>query len=328
MALQTATYAELKSLVEGLIGTSISPGAEEYRLVSNINMAARMLYLQSSLWPRWVVIGEPRSAKRILTPDNTEKRPERDGIVQSVETGLDAVEVTVSFTTSQSDFQRDAEGVYRCTGLRNGLNEFTHVGADDTYKISYSTDNSRWEITTDDYAIIFAYDSTSSVSITAGSWTINEGNLQTGFGGGVGITSCAVTLSRTHAEIDSFLRVHSAEPFTSSYSCEYDWHPDPSGIKLHGSTFDSIVWVTYRKKFDVKYGPTDTTTIPFEWLNYMAYHAARMYQMSNLSADRVMIGARELQSILELELQKLDRETSIQWLKRSKNYRQSSQQYI
>lgn len=117
------------------------------------------------------------------------------------------------------------------------------------------------------------------------------------------------------AEIDTFLRVHSTEPYIRDSARECQFYSQGSGIYLQGFQSNArLAYVTYRKRFNVTYGDGTggtTSAIPEEWAPYMAHYAAYIFQRSEKQLSDVPnfgISLRLAESTLEDALEKIDRQ--------------------
>lgn len=301
MALATETYDDLIALIEALVGANLNQAAHRPRINALINAAAKKAYRESDYWERFLVVGEPRTAKRIAIPDDTEKRSTPDGIVEHTETGIDAIEVTFS---TASGTPIDPLGIYRFDTLRNGLQSFARSGKDDNYILQHDG-TTTWEIINDD-------DSAQYLKKTSdGGTTLPTSGWANGTDGSY--TTPAIAASTTPAVIDTFLTINRNDPLQRGFQKDtFQWTNTTLGAKLITQEVPDIVYVTYKKRLTDVYGDgtgTTTATIPAEWFQFMAHYAARMWQISEQiggSDPRVVIADREVQRALEDELMKLE----------------------
>ena len=110
--------------------------------------------------------------------------------------------------------------------------------------------------------------------------------------------------------IDTFLRIHKEDPYSTASSQEYDYMVNASGAKLiAGNTDPSSAWVTYKRQFSDIYGDGTggtTTTIPDEWFEYLAHGTYSDFMRAEGQQEKAVIADQEADVILQDELIRID----------------------
>ena len=110
--------------------------------------------------------------------------------------------------------------------------------------------------------------------------------------------------------IDTFLRIHKEDPYSSAMSQEYDFMVTGSGAKLiAGNTDPSSAWVTFKKQFTDTYGDGTggtTVTIPDEWFEYLAHGTYADFLRAEGQQEKAVVADQEADVILQDELMRID----------------------
>lgn len=298
MALQNDTFGELKNLTFALIGREYADTTASYgRLKSLWNYAAKKAYRQTNWWERFLVLGEERAIVN-------------DNLIEQTE---DSFDVSGSGTAS-------IDGTYYRNGDENRSPKYSlyDSGGSIIYNISHQGGGTVWQILDTSGTVYYSFTSSSSTPPLTG-WTVASGSEP------------PPTLKQT-AAIDTFLRIHKADPFVRRGD-EYKFVVNKNGAYLSGrsgvpqsglylnsesgyylmptSTEYPIktVYVTYKKAFEPDYGNAgDSEEIPAELLPYMAHYAAYTWQRSveqNSSENNFSLSLALVNSILEDQLAKI-----------------------
>ena len=151
------------------------------------------------------------------------------------------------------------------------------------------------------------------VSIGAESNTVGVVFVATGVGTGTGTVGSYlgyVPYSESPKnDIDSFLRIFSSKPYSSTTYGEYQFTVDQSGATLiSGTSIPSSVHVTYKAQLQDKYGNGAgyTQTVPREWFEYLAHGTYADYLRAEGQQEKAQLADQEANEILMDELMKLD----------------------
>jgi hypothetical protein len=114
---------------------------------------------------------------------------------------------------------------------------------------------------------------------------------------------------RSLQSIDSFLRIFSSKPYSSTTYGEYQFTVDQNGATLiSGTSIPTAVFVTYKAQLQDKYGNASgyTQTVPREWFEYLAHGAYADYLRAEGQQEKAQLADQEANEILMDELMKLD----------------------
>lgn len=270
--MQNRTYAQLLDTIEALAGVdSFDPSSEEGKILSFVNRRAFAAYSASSVWERFIVVGEERSFR----PSN---------IVVS-----GASEPTVN-------------GVYKPSATTANLWE-----KGTNYRITWgATGGGRWvveEFVSDSYYI----ESVLGTPVTTDPW---DADFNTGEYSDAGVSVEQVDRQTIpfaqsgHDDIGEFNRIHRKQPFANSSALEYDFYVDADGAHVMNisPTDSTSVWVTYKKEF-TDY-TTSSTDIPFEWFEFLAHGAYADFLRMDGQLDAAMVEEDRAKEYLMWSLEK------------------------
>lgn len=281
MALRTRTWSDFLKVTQARYGSSLG---NHYEAVSAIaNQAARQLYDETVYWPRFLVIGEPRTVERNYI-QTSEDSFNVYGAGTSAVNGLFQRNGTANSKPRYSKYQSDGTSVDWDLEYDGSANWEILVGADnDTY-------------TEDD--VYYSVASTADLPPVEG-WGVDDGTAPS-------------PLLVDVADIDTVIRVHKSEPYKNgNSSTEYLSVTESGGIRgIDYSSGSNIAYVTYKKVLDETYGDGtsgSTTSIPYEFFDYMVIYTARSLQAIDRQSnpnpystgiaisdvDRAMYGALE-----------------------------------
>jgi hypothetical protein len=129
--------------------------------------------------------------------------------------------------------------------------------------------------------------------------------------------------------IDTFLRVHQASPYsTQSAQPEYTFYVDQNGANVVNQIgSEAGAFVTYKKEFNEFYdtastndkadgdyyaqrptGMTTSSDIPGEWWQYIAYGSYVDLLRSDGQNEKAQAEERQARDLLQIELEKIDRQ--------------------
>ena len=291
MALSTRTYSDLEFLVSARSGHELNANTKE-RVRALLNSAAQIAYRASPYWSRQLVL-EPRKVER--------------GYVQCEEDGFN-----VYGAGSQP-----VNGLYSRNGTANGKVYYNKFQGDiPMFDLGWSSDNSRWEITARTYI------TSKGVIVTSdGAWVYQAGdvlyyNEDTGAtpieGGWVSsVGEDLAPIVQALSVIDEVHGYWNGAKWEGSSPSSGDFYVDGNGVRLTNTDTD-VVYVAYKKAHTDIYGDGTSGTvasIPSEWFEFMAYHAAMSYQVAEqVGVERMTIAFRDVQGRLDDELLKISRQ--------------------
>lgn len=109
--------------------------------------------------------------------------------------------------------------------------------------------------------------------------------------------------------IDTFLRIHRTEPYSSGSSQDFDYIVTADGAKLvDGSLDPASVYVTYRKQLRDTYGDGTSgtvTDIPEEWFQYISHGTYADFLRMDGQQEKAAMADQEANDILTDELIKI-----------------------
>jgi hypothetical protein len=116
-------------------------------------------------------------------------------------------------------------------------------------------------------------------------------------------------------EIETFLRIHETEPFSSLGAYEFEFYVDSDGAHIvSGSrSLPSTAYVTFKGTWDGPY--TDTaTTIPYEWLDYASHSAYADFLQGDGQHQEASLARGVAQNFLDNDLLRVDKLRATQLL--------------
>lgn len=286
--MQTRTYGELFKLASALIGTGgeLSTG-EQDQLSHFINRRFSEIFNASPSWPRYIVVGEPRTI-------------ERNQIVSTL---------GESYYVSGAGSE-EANGFY----LRNGL------GEDGTFAYSkFDSDGNEtmwlwgefsgvsqqyfWKISPTGPGIVPDLPLYQSIGTIDGPPTY-QFNVQSGDAPG--------PFAQYLSNIGEFVRIHSTQPLLNRSAREYEFYVSSSGAHILNveSTTDSTAWVTYKKEFTPYTVTVDyynsTLEVPAEFFNFISHAVYADFLRVQNKQEEALAEEQAAQTFLALELEKID----------------------
>lgn len=118
------------------------------------------------------------------------------------------------------------------------------------------------------------------------------------------------------ANVDTFLRVWDANPFTASTYLEYEFYVDVDGAHVQNNFGDlTTFYVSYYKVWDGPY-LSSATTIPFEFFYYAAHATYADYLRMDGQVDKALAEEQVAQQYLLVELDKADYQRNSNMLRR------------
>ena len=110
--------------------------------------------------------------------------------------------------------------------------------------------------------------------------------------------------------IDTFLRIHRTQPFSSASAQEFDFVVGSTGATLiAGSLNPSTAFVTYKKEWTDVYGDGSSGTtilVPDEWFEYLVHGVYADYMRAEGQQEKAALADQEANDKLQDELIRLD----------------------
>ena len=284
--MQTRTYGDLFKLASALIGTGgqLSDG-EQDQLSHFINRRFSEIFNASPSWPRYVVVGEPRT----VTPD------------QTIQTSEDSFYVYGAGTT-------EVNGLYVRNGSSADGNPAYTLYESDGVTVVYnlwSKLNATWHITADpiDY---FAFLGTYVVTSTSATPPL------TGWGNGASNGTLPAPIVRDLSNIGEFVRIHRTRPLLNRSALEYEFYVSALGAHILNqvSTTEGTAWATYKKEFTPFTVTSDyynsTVEVPGEFFNFISHAVYADFLRVQNKQEEALAEEQAAQTFLALELEKID----------------------
>jgi len=282
--MQTRTYGDLFKLASALIGTGgqLSDG-EQDQLSHFINRRFSEIFNASPSWPRYVVVGEPRTVT----------------IDQTIQTSEDSFYVYGAGTT-------EVNGLYVRNGNSvDGNPAYTLFDTDGTtalYNI-WSRTNLRWYITDAEvdastFTAIYSALSSSTLPPNNG-WTTSTG-------------TAPAPIVRDLSNIGEFVRIHRTRPLLNQSAREYEFYVSALGAHIlnQSSTDEGTAWVTYKQEFTPFTVSADfynsTVEVPGEFFNFISHAVYADFLRVQNKQEEAIAEEQVAQTYLALELEKID----------------------
>jgi len=107
------------------------------------------------------------------------------------------------------------------------------------------------------------------------------------------------------SDIDTFLRIHRTQPYYNSSAQTFDFYVTGDGATIVQGSLDSTsAFVTYKAVNDDVYGDSadDTTTVPKEWFDYLAYGAYADALKMDGQTEKAAAADMQARDVLDTEL--------------------------
>lgn len=289
MSLRTRAWQKVIGLAQARAGSEFGSG-ELDRLGLLLNSAAQIINDASPYWPRLLSL-QPRSVT--------------NGVVSLSE---DSYYIYGAGTLASN-------GLYVRNGLENTLPKYTKYDTDGTtplYNIvALDSSGNGWNLESEASAVFYTTATVSTTPPTTG-WTVDTG-------------TAPVPVLEDLYDIDECIevwngpkwKVNSGEERGLSVTSKMRWYASGSGIRLTNPQED-IVFVGFKRDLTEEYGDGSDGTVssvPNEWADFMAYHAARSWQdaqAGNFQSQGIALS--QITKVLEDQLLKVNRENAMQIL--------------
>jgi hypothetical protein len=284
--MQTRTYGDLFKLASALIGTGgqLSDG-EQDQLSHFINRRFSEIFNASPSWPRYVVVGEPRT----VTPD------------QTIQTSEDSFYVYGAGTT-------EANGLYVRNGdSPNSLPAYTLYDSDGITVL--------YNIWSDGGPLLGWYITSTAIGnggdVLYSQFTSQPGVPESGWARvGNGISPAPYV--RDLSNIGEFVRIHRTRPLLNRSALEYEFYVSALGAHILNqvSTTEGTAWATYKKEFTPFTVTSDyynsTVEVPGEFFNFISHAVYADFLRVQNKQEEALAEEQAAQTFLALELEKID----------------------
>ena len=311
--MQTRTYGDLFKLVQSLAGVTAFADNEQDDIANLINRRYQTAYNTSQIWPRYLVVGEPRKISTFRTGNRVGSGTEYDNI-------------------SYYKYGEDANGKDFFIAVNrefNAQNDSTHFSFNNSTKKWFWgagswTKDPLTDVVTLSGGITFAtQQDTDEVAspLDVKDW----GSLSTIGGTGLFLTAeQSVAFDETLEEessstdntlmdtIGEFIRIHRKKAFANQSALEYDFYVDPRGASILNiaNTKDGEAFVTYKKIFVPFTTSSDYTTsteeVPGEFFQYIAYGTYADFLRMDGQHDKAQLEAGNAELSLAQQLERVD----------------------
>lgn len=284
--MQTRTYGDLFKLASALIGTGgqLSDG-EQDQLSHFINRRFSEIFNASPSWPRYIVVGEPRT----VTPD------------QTIQTSEDSFYVYGAGTT-------EANGLYVRNGdSPNGLPAYTLYDSDGITVL--------YNIWSDGGPLIGWYITSTAIGnggdVLYSQFTSQQGVPESGWAR-VGNGVSPAPYVRDLSNIGEFVRIHRTRPLLNRSALEYEFYVSALGAHILNqvSTTEGTAWATYKKEFTPFTVTSDyynsTVEVPGEFFNFISHAVYADFLRVQNKQEEALAEEQAAQTFLALELEKID----------------------
>ena len=285
--MQTRTYGDLFKITSALIGTGGELDVSEQDQVSHfINRRFQQAFDESPVWPRYSIVGEPRT----IVPG------------QTIQTSEDSFHVYGAGITA-------ANGLYKRNGTVNAIPAYTLYDTDGTTALySLVSDGAGG-----DGFLVLGTPLTSNTNLYGGSMG-GSGDAEYPNSGWVvesGSTAPAPFVVDV-ANIGEFERIHRQQPFLNNSAKEYEFFVTSRGAEILNiaDTKDGSAFVTYKKEFTPFTVTSDyynsVVEVPGEFFNYIAHAVYADFLRVQNRQEQALAEEQVAQTYLALELEKID----------------------
>ena len=279
--MQTRTYGDLFKLASALIGTGGElSDSEQSQLSHFINRRFSEIFNASPSWPRYVVVGEPRT----VTAD------------QTIQTSEDSFYVYGAGTT-------EVNGLYVLNGSSAGSNAYSQYDSDGTTALyNLWRDGTNWYITSSpkgDFTNIIYNRPNSTTTVPEDGWETLNGTEPAPY-------------VRDLSNIGEFVRIHRTRPLLNQSAREYEFYVSALGAHIlnQSSTDEGTAWVTYKQEFTPFTVATDfynsTVEVPGEFFNFISHAVYADFLRVQNKQEEAIAEEQVAQTYLALELEKID----------------------
>ena len=310
--MQNRTYGDLFKLVQSLAGVTAFADNEQDDIANLINRRYQTAYNTSQIWPRYLVVGEPRKISAFRTGNRIGTNEVYDNI-------------------SYYKYGEDANGKDFFIAVNREFNlqsDSAHFGFNNSTKKWFWgagswTKDPLTDVVTLSGGIIFAtQQDTDEVDSPA---DVKDWGTVSTVGGQLFLTkeqliSFDETLEEDSSATDNtsmdtiaeFIRIHRRKAFVNNSAVEYDFFVDIRGANILNisNTADTEAFVTYKKKFVPFTTSSDYTTsteeVPGEFYQYIAYGTYADFLRMDGQHDKAQLEAGNAELSLAQQLERVD----------------------
>lgn len=285
--MQTRSYKDLFRLITSMIGTGGQLSASEQVQVADfINRRFQQAFNESPIWPRYSIVGEPRT----IVPG------------QVIQTAEDSFHIYGAGTSA-------ANGLYKRNGTVNSIPAYTLYDSDGTTAL--------YSLVSDglggDGFIVIGTPSTSNTALYEApleganddeypndGWDIAE------------VAELPAPFVVDVANIGEFQRIHRQQPFLNNSAREYEFFVTSRGAEILNifNSKDGTAFVTYKKEFSRFHVGSNyynsTAVVPAEFFNFIAHAVYADFLRVQNRQQEAIAEDQVAQTYLNLELEKID----------------------
>jgi hypothetical protein len=285
--MQTRTYGDLFKITSALIGTGGQLDVTEQDQLSHfINRRFQQAFDESPVWPRYSVVGEPRT----IVPG------------QTIQTSEDSFHVYGAGTTA-------ANGLYKRNGTVNAIPAYTLYDTDGTTALYSLVSGGAGG----DGFLVLGTPLTSNTNLyEAGMEGSGDAEYAAGQWTGIDSGTAPAPFVVDVANIGEFERIHRQQPFFNNSAKEYEFFVTSRGAEILNiaNTTDGIAFVTYKKEFTPFTVTSDyynsVVEVPGEFFNYIAHAVYADFLRVQNRQEQALAEEQVAQTYLALELEKID----------------------
>jgi len=267
--MQTDTWANLIGRIQALSGVETLLTAEATLLASIINRRAFQAYRYSDSWSRYLTAGQARPGPTGIIPYSYTNATGNRTVGTATSDGY-----VVTITTTV-----DIDGDF-VTGQYVTIASMTYVtvNPNGAFKVTVTGDDT------------FTY-KLADTSLTSTETYVSS--------------PAATTAPVVISDVDTFIRVHAAQPFNLNSALELDFYAESDGAHVIGNSTSLIgFWVTYKKVWAGPYDSVTNTAIPLEWFEFIAHASYADYLRMDKQNQTAVMEERVAMNFLGMELMK------------------------
>ena len=284
--MHTRTYGELFKTASALIGTGgqLAVG-EQDQLRHFINRRFQQAFDESPVWPRYSVVGEPRT---IVAN-------------QTIQTSEDSFHVYGAGTS-------EVNGLYKRNGTVNSIPAYTLYDTDGTTAlyslVSGGAGNDGFLVLGTPLTSNTVLYECTMIGSGADEYSENDWSADTG--------TAPAPFVVDVANIGEFERIHRQQPFLNNSAKEYEFFVTSRGAEILNivNSTDNEAFVSYKKEFTpytITSGYYDSALeVPGEFFNYIAHAVYADFLRVQNRQEQALAEEQVAQTYLALELEKID----------------------
>jgi len=319
--MQTRTYKDLFRLITSMIGTGgelPGSGTEDTQVADFINRRFQQAFDQSPVWPRYVVVSEPR---------------ELIALTITGASGTGSTDVNGNYILLGS--QKSGGSGHAKTGsliyCRNTRSDDGSGGVISPVALIYEKPDGSWNITTGSGDVTYSADSNfdvrnpgtiryteydsvaKSFPYEVETWAVSNGaDVYPNIVQKQSIPYSGGSARGESTTIGDFQRIHRKKAFINNSSTEYDFSVDFEGANILNTVTsdEKIAYVTYKQQFTPFTVTSDyynsVVEVPGEFFNYIAHAVYADFLRVQNRQQEAIAEEQVAQTYLALELEKID----------------------